>query len=511
MMNLSAGVAFHSKRTPGKTALIYQDRPVTYADLHDRIMTMAGFLQKRGIQQGDVVALFMKNSPSFIEIAFAVSAIGAVFLPINYRLSPAEAEFILSDSTSKLLFVDEEFQDIANLPFDRVVLDAKAQEDSRRLHGSKGTQCTSLYSARPDDLVRLMYTSGTTSRPKGVMHTYGNLYWKSFDHIIALGLTQDDVLLTVGPLYHVGAFDLPGIAVLELGGALCILREFDPVKVLESIQQHRITCGWMAPIMLSRVLGTPNATRFDLSSFRWCIAGGEKTPESRIRDFTRLFTQGRFIDAFGMTETCSGDTLMDAGMELLKIGSTGRALTHVEIRITDDKGNTLPSGVQGEICIRGPKVTKGYWNAPEKTAESFFGDWLRSGDIGYLDDDGFLFLTDRSKDMILTGAENVASQEVENIIYKLPEVADVAVVGIPDAKWGERVVAVVVPAEGAHLTLEQLTSHCRQFLAGFKVPRELHLVQSLPRNPSGKVLKRVLRDELRDLLAQTTPSHYTSH
>lgn len=497
MMNLSAGIAFHSKRTPGKTAIIFQDKPISYGDFHDRIMKMAGFLHAQGISKGDVVALFMKNSPAFLEITFAASFIGAIFLPINYRLSPSEAEFILKDSGTRLLFVDDEFPGVAALPFQNIVLDEKTRTDTRLLPGVAQAPAPLMSVAKPDDLVRLMYTSGTTSRPKGVMHTYGNLHWKSIDHIVALGLSDREVLLTVGPLYHVGAFDLPGVAVLEMGGTLCMLREFSPEDVLRSIQQHRITGGWMAPIMVSRVLATPDVADYDVSSFRWCIAGGEKTPESRIRDFMRVFSHGRFIDAFGMTETCSGDTLMDAGMEIEKIGSTGRATAHVEIRIADEHGNTLPPNTQGEICIRGPKVTKGYWNAPEKTAESFYDDWLRSGDIGYLDEDGFLFLTDRSKDMILTGAENVASQEVESVIYQLPEVADVAVVGKPDEKWGERVVAVVVLKEGASLSLDALTQHCRRSLAGFKVPRELVITTDLPRNPSGKVLKRVVRDQLK--------------
>lgn len=497
MMNLSAGVAFHARRTPNKTAIIYKNTLVSYVAFYERILKVAGFLQARGIQKGDVVALFMKNSPAFLEIAYATSAIGAVFLPINYRLSSPEAEFTLTDSATKLLFVDEEFESIIALPFEHIIINTSIQADSTKMPVISEATVGQIHVTKPDDLVRLMYTSGTTSHPKGVMHTYSNLYWKSVDHIVALGLTSDDVLLMVGPLYHVGAFDLPGVALLEVGGTLCILREFDPIEVLSSIQKYLITCGWMAPVMLSRVLATPTAEDFDLSSFRWCIAGGEKTPETRIRDFTRVFKKGRFIDGFGMTETCSGDTLMEPGMELKKIGSTGRALAHVEIRIADEQGNALPPNHLGEIYIRGPKVTKGYWNAPEKTTESFFGDWLRSGDVGYLDEDGFLFLTDRNKDMILTGAENVASLEIESVIYKLSEVAEVAVVGVPDEKWGERIVAVVVLVEGASLTLSQLDQHCRKFLAGFKVPRDLRLVSSLPRNPSGKMLKRVLRDELR--------------
>lgn len=279
---------------------------------------------------------------------------------------------------------------------------------------------------------------------------------------------------------------------------MCLLRDFSPEEVLSTIEKYKVTCGWMAPVMVNHVLSCPNTERFDLSSFQWCIAGGEKTPESRIRRFTDVFHNGRFIDGYGMTETCSGDTLMEAGMELKKIGSTGRAMPHVEIRIKDEQGVDLPPNELGEICIRGPKVTKGYWNAPDKTKESFFGDWLRSGDVGYLDEDGFLYITDRSKDMILTGAENVASLEVENVIFQLPQVADAAVVGLPDEDWGERIAAAIVLKEGETLTLEELDKHCREYLANFKVPRELFILPELPRNPSGKVLKRVVSEILKE-------------
>ena len=492
MINLSASISFHADRTPNRVAVIYQDRVITYGELSDRILRMAALLHARGIGRGDVVALFLKNSPAFLEIAFAASYLGAVFLPVNYRLAASEAEYILRDAGAKLLFVDHEFSAIQALDIQKIALDSATQVDSRLLPGAAPV-VPEPCSCQEDDLVRLMYTSGTTSRPKGVMHSYRNIHWKNFDHILALGLGAEDRLLVVGPLYHVGAFDLPGIAVLWTGGMLNIHREFDPIAALGAIERHRLTGGWMAPVMLSRILALEDSTRFDLSSFRWCVAGGEKTPESRIRDFTRVFANARFIDGFGMTETCSGDTLMEAGREIEKIGSTGRPLMHVEIRIVDEQGNTLPPDTDGEICIRGPKVTKGYWNAPEKTAESFFGDWLRTGDIGHLDRDGFLYITDRAKDMILSGAENVASCEIESVLYDLPQILEAAAIGVADEKWGERIVAVVVLKPGTHLTIEEVDLHCRKHLAGFKVPKELRIVDALPRNPSGKVLKRVLR------------------
>jgi fatty-acyl-CoA synthase len=262
------------------------------------------------------------------------------------------------------------------------------------------------------------------------------------------------------------------------------------------IEVEKLNAAWLAPVMTTAILTCPNRHRYDVSSLKWAIGGGEKTPEVRIRAFSEFFENARYIDAYGLTETCGGDTFMEAGREIEKIGSTGRAIAHVDIEIRDEHGNRVPPGENGEICLRGPKVTKGYWKDPDKTASAFFGDWFRSGDIGYLDQDGFLYLTDRKKDMIISGGENVASSEIERVIYELPQVREVAVIGMPDERWGEKPVAIVVVADGAALELSEVADHCRSRLAGFKVPKALIIRDSLPRNPSGKVLKRVLRAEL---------------
>jgi len=344
--------------------------------------------------------------------------------------------------------------------------------------------------------MRLMYTSGTTDRPKGVMLTYDNFYWKSADQTIALGLSAETRLLVVGPLYHVGALDLPGIAVLWHGGFIRIERYFEPEAALAAIAEDKLNAAWFAPVMTTAMLTCPTRDRYNVSSLTWAIGGGEKTPELRIRAFSEYFRNARYIDAYGLTETVGGDTFMEAGREIEKIGSTGRAIAHVEIEIRDEDGRTLPPNVNGEICLRGPKITRGYWKDPEKTAAAFFGDWFRSGDVGYLDDEGFLYLTDRKKDMIISGGENIASSEVERVVYQIPGVREAAVVGVPDERWGERPVAVVVMAPGASLDFDTLTAHCRAHLAGFKTPKELVLREQLPRNPSGKVLKRLLREEL---------------
>ncbi|PLC52272.1 acyl-CoA synthetase [Pollutimonas nitritireducens] len=495
MVNLSAQILYHAASSPEKLAIVYDSERITYGEFATRVLSMAGYLQSRGVEAGQVVAVVMKNSTAFLEIAYALSHIGGVFLPVNFRLSNSEVAYILEDAEAKLLIADEEFHESVQGILDAtVLLDEAAQHDTRKL--TANADKPGMFPQVPEDLFRLMYTSGTTDRPKGVMHTYQNYYWKCLDHIASLSLTRDDILLVVGPLYHVGAFDLPGTALLYLGGTLIVQRNFDENEVLASIDREKITCAWLAPVMAGRLLSVPDRDKYDLRSFKWCIGGGEKTPENRIQEFSMLFPCGRYIDAYGLTESCGGDTFMEPGREIEKIGSTGRAVPHLQISIVDDNGMSLPAGQSGEICLRGPKVTKRYWKQEEKTRNSFFGDWFRTGDVGYLDEDGFLFLTDRKKDMIISGGENVASSEVERVIFMLPQIADVAVIGLADERWGESVAAVAVLLSGHTLELNELAAHCRKHLASFKVPKRLILLDELPRNPSGKVLKRVLRAKI---------------
>jgi len=494
MINLSAFIRYHAINAPDRLAVVFGDRRASYTDLWTGVGQVAGLIVSRGIAPGQTVAVFMKNSLALLEVAIAASHVGAVLLPINFRLAADEARYILENGEAKLLFVDEEFAHLFTGRGDLVIVPVRAQYGLSGLAGAHAIPPMVERDTR--DLLRLMYTSGTTAHPKGVMISYENFYWKSMEHVIALGLGQADRILVVGPLYHVGALDLPGLAVLWLGGTLIVLREFEAEAALALIAKERVTGAWLAPTMTNQILALPTRANYDVSALRWVIGGGEKTPESRIRAFARGFPTTRYVDAYGLTESVSGDTFMVPGFEITKIGSTGRATPHVEIDIRDDAGRRLGPGEAGEICLRGPKITRGYWKDPEKTRASFFDDWFRTGDVGHLDADGFLYLTDRKKDLIISGGENIASPEVERVIYELPQVQEVAVVGLPDPRWGERPVAVVVLKPGATLDQATLERHCRQHLAGFKVPKALYLRDALPRNPSGKVLKRVLRDEL---------------
>lgn len=494
MRNLTTQLDFHARVRPDAEALVYGDTRLTWCQLQARVRETAAGLAAAGVGADTIVALMMKNSAATIELLYAISHLGAVSLPLNFRLSAGEVDYIITHAGAALMVADETYRDtLAGASVPVRYLDAAAQADSRAAFGGHGSIAHPTRRAS-SDLFRLMYTSGTTDRPKGVTHTYENFEAKNVDLAIALGLGAADRLLVVGPLYHVGGCDLPGLAVHMMGGALVVQRDYDARAVLEAIEAERITGVWLAPVMMAGLLEVDRAG-LDLASLEWCIAGGERTPATRIRAFAEAFPTARYIDAYGMTETVSGDTLMEPGYEIAKIGSVGRPLRQVEIEIRDEAGRPLPAGETGEVCMRGPKVTGGYWKDTERTAAAYHADgFLRSGDVGYLDDDGFLFLTDRMKDIIISGGENIASSEVERVLFEMGEVMDAAVVAVPDARWGEVPLAVIVPRPGMELTVEMIAAHCQSRLARFKVPRKMVLVEALPRNPSGKVLKRVLRE-----------------
>jgi fatty-acyl-CoA synthase len=358
------------------------------------------------------------------------------------------------------------------------------------------------------DLHRLMYSSGTTSYPKGVAISYGNFYWKTIAHVAEFGISAADRTAMVGPMYHVGAFDLPGIGTWWVGGSLVIVPRFDVPELLATIEREKPTNIWLAPSMVNGILSalrqSPELREHDTSSIRFITGGGEKTPVTLIEALLAAFPSARFADAYGLTETVSGDTFNDQAHTLSKIGSVGKPVLNLELKILGLDDVPAEAGQPGEILLRGPKVVSGYWNNPEATAAAFTADgWFRTGDIGHLDKDGYLFIDDRKKDMIVSGGENVASSEVERVLYENDAVLEAAVVGMPDERWGEVPRAFVVLRPGSDITAEALIAHCRARLAGFKTPKEIVFIDALPRNPSGKVLKRELR--------QTTPEEATDN
>jgi fatty-acyl-CoA synthase len=340
-----------------------------------------------------------------------------------------------------------------------------------------------------------MYTSGTTGRPKGVMITHANLAWKNLAHIIEFGFTSSDLGLACGPLYHVGALDLTTTSLIAAGATTVIHRSFEAAAVVDELERSRVTVVWLAPAMVNAMMALPDIEQRDLSSVRVVINGGEKMPIPLIERIQRVFPSAWFADAYGLTETVSGDTFLDRDSILTKLGSVGRPCLYLEVDIWDAQGSSLPAGERGEIVLRGPKIFKGYWRDPDATTAAFDGGWFHTGDVGLRDQDGYLFIVDRTKDMIVSGGENIAGSEVERVLYEHEAVLEAAVVGRPDDRWGEVPVAFVVLRPEATATADALVEHCRAQLARFKVPKEILFLDALPRNPSGKVLKRQLREQ----------------
>jgi fatty-acyl-CoA synthase len=504
MFNFSAILDRNLERWPDREVIAFGGRRLDNRTLFDRVNALARGLMELGIGRGDVVAILLYNCPEFLEATFAINRLGAVWLPLNYRLAAAEWQYILGHSGAKAIVSEAEFMS----PIDAIAGELPALRHRVLVGAGVERPWTALEAlvepylgervpnveVGEDDLQRLMYTSGTTARPKGVMITYGNLLWKNVGHILEFGITSGDRTLIAGPLYHVGGMDLPASAVLYAGGSVVLLRKFDAHETMATIQAEGITNLWLAPAMVNMILQLPELESYDTASVRFIINGGEKMPVPLIQRILRAFPRAWFSDAYGLTETVSGDTFMDREHVISKIGSVGKPVVHLAVRVVDEEGRDVPPNQLGEVVLRGPKVFKGYWRDPEATAAAIREGWFHTGDIGRIDEDGYLYIEDRKKDLIISGGENIASSEVERALYEHPSVVEAAVIGVPDPRWGEVPKAFVVLRPGVAVTVEELVTHCRQRLARFKVPRYVEFIDALPRNPSGKVLKRELRE-----------------
>jgi fatty-acyl-CoA synthase len=500
-LNWFAVLTHHARRTPEKPLTVFGSETVTYGDMVERAAAVAGGLHQRGVGAGDVVGLLSYNCTEFLETIFAANYLGAIAMPINWRLAAPEVRYILEHSEARGLVCDEALVDLANdatkgmeAALVRVSIAGRVDGWTPLAELRAATDVPPRAPAGDDDVHRLMYTSGTTGRPKGVMITHGNLAWKNLAHIVEFGFTSADLGLACGPLYHVGALDLTTTSLIAAGATTIIHRVFEAADVVDEIERSRVTTVWLAPAMVNAIMALPDIEQRDLSSVRLVINGGEKMPIPLIERLQRTFPSAWFADAYGLTETVSGDTFLDRDSIVTKVGSVGRPCLYLELDIWDEEGRALPAGERGEVVLRGPKVFKGYWRDPEATEAAFAGGWFHTGDIGVRDDDGYLYIVDRLKDMISSGGENIAGSEVERVLYEHDAVLEAAVVGRPDERWGEVPVAFVALRPDATATTDDLVEHCRGRLARFKVPKDVVFVDALPRNPSGKVLKRELRD-----------------
>ncbi len=505
-LNWCGVLAHHAARTPDKALTVFRGETTTYREMADRSAALAASLRAHGVGAGDVVALLSYNCPELLEALFAANHLGGIAMPINWRLAAPEVRYILEHSGATALVCDAELLELADAAtagIEGTMARVAIAEAGGALEGwlaladvrAAGAPAAdpAWVPAAPEDVHRLMYTSGTTGRPKGVMLSHANLAWKNLAHLVEFGFQGDDLGLACGPLYHVGALDLTTTTLIAAGATVIVHRAFDAAAVVDELERSRVTTVWLAPAMVNAIMALPDVESRDLSSVRVIINGGEKMPIPLIERIQRTFPSAWFADAYGLTETVSGDTFLDRDSIITKLGSVGRPCLHLELDLWDEEGRSVPPGEKGEVVLRGPKVFQGYWRNPEATEAAFAGGWFHTGDVGVRDEDGYLWIVDRLKDMILSGGENIAGSEVERVLYEHPAVLECAVVGRPDERWGEVPVAHVVLKEGATATADELVEHCRGQLAKFKVPKDVLFLDALPRNPSGKVLKRELR------------------
>jgi long-chain acyl-CoA synthetase len=504
---LGGAIREQAARIGDQPAFTFEGRTITYRDLDDAASRVATGLLAEGVGKGDRVAFLDKNVPEFFELLFGAAKVGAAMVAVNWRLAPAEITHILNDAQARVLVVGPDFLPVlekveGELATVRRVLvngdDAGHESWStwRDAHPANdpGVDVT------PDDVAIQFYTSGTTGLPKGVMLSNYNLFALVPAGNAAFGLDDDTVSLVVMPLFHVAG---AGWAMFGLfnGSHNVMLRDVDFAAILQMIPEHGVTHSVFVPAVLQFLLITPGVEDTDFSSLRTIVYGASPISEDVLVKSVERFGCD-FCQAYGLTETNGAVVLLTAedhdpsGPNRHRLRAAGKPIpgSGVEIRIVDDAGDDAPTGEVGEVWINSPTNMVGYWNMPEATAAALTPDgWFRSGDAGYLDNDGYLYIHDRVKDMIISGGENIYPAEIESVLMAHPAVADAAVIGVPDEKWGESVKAIVVRAPDAEVDESELVTYCREQLAGYKCPRSVDWADALPRNPSGKILKKDLR------------------
>lgn len=515
-MNISELLTITCAIVPEREAVIFEGKRFTYAQLQERVFRLADALAGLGVGRGDRVATIQVNCNEHIEALFATAFLDAVYVPLNFRAKKEELTFMINDAEPRTLLVGKRYWPL----IDSIRPQLKTVEHIIALEGHYDEWLhydTVLEGGRPeerfpqadeDDLAMLLFTAGTTGFPKGVMLTHN-----SFTSYILANVEPADPeaeeknLLTV-PLYHVAGVQAV-LASVYGGRTLVVQRQFEPKEWMELVQRERVTRAMMVPTMLKMLMDHPEFKNYDLSSLKVITYGAAPMPVSVLRRALQEFPGTRFINAFGQTETAATITMLppedheidtsappeEVEKKLRRLSSIGKPLPDVEVRIVDEEGNDVPVGQVGEIVARGPRLMKGYWKREEATRQTIRGGWLYTGDLGYMDEDGYIYLAGRAKDFIKRGGEMISPEEVEQVLMSHPAVDDAAVIGVPDEEWGERVRAVVVLKPGASVTEEELIEFCRQRLASFKKPESVVFVEELPRNPMGKVLKRVLREK----------------
>ena len=487
--------------TPERLALVdaTTNTRYTYGELNARANRMAAVLRDHfQVRKGERVAILAHNSVLYLDLLFATAKLGVILVPLNWRLTPSELIYQLNDSSARLLFYDQHVArnvpHLYHMTTVEHVVPLKRMPDTTidleaLLAKAPATAVTSEVDLEDPHLI--LYTSGTTGKPKGAVIPHRVLAWNSLNTNISWELRADDVSIIHTPLFHTGGINVVTLPILHAGGTMVLMGDWDPVRCLELIEQERITVFFAVPTMFQMLLQAPCFASTDLSSVRFFISGGAPCSPALIEAYQERdipFRQG-----YGLTEVSVNCFSLSPRDAIRKAGSVGRPVFHLDAQIVDDQGTPVQAGEIGELVLRGPTVCSGYWNNPEATAEVLRDGWFHTGDLAYYDEEGYFFIVDRKKDMFISGGENVYPAEIENILYNHPAVAECAVIGISDSKWGEVGRAFIVLKPGASSSANDLLEHCRRHLARYKVPKSLIFVAELPHNASGKVVKPDLR------------------
>ena len=488
------------RNRPDHRAVVFGDQVRTHAELHARAARLASALAADGVMATDPVALLLHNRIEFVEALLACHRLGAVAVPINFRLAPDEIEFIVADSEATLLICDTPSPRSGRL---RRVLELGDDYEAALASTPEDGELADL---AEDDPAIMCYTSGTTGRPKGAVLTHGNLVASTLSWIHEMGAQADDVWLSGQPLFHIGGINglLP---FLTLGGTVIITpsTQFDPDAALALIERHAVTMCIFVPTQWDAICSSPTVGQLDRRRLRVAMWGASPALRTTLESMRETFPEAEIVSAYGQTEMSGATTLLAGADATRKMGSVGQPMFGVELRVVDDQLRDVPVDEIGEIVYRGPNVMAGYHRQPEATAESFADDWFHSGDLARRDDEGYLWLVDRKKDLIVSGGENIYPAEVERVLLTHPSVSDAAVIGVPHPRWVETPLAVVVAEDAAAVDEAELIAHCRRHLAAFKKPSAVVVVDTLPRNAAGKVLKRQLRETYADLMSTDVP------
>ncbi len=497
-------IAHHAATRPDQVAQLdlASGRSFTYAEMNDRTGRLARALATDfGVGPGDRVAVLAHNDTNFFEVQFACWKLGAIFVPLNWRLAGPELEYILGDCTPTVIATDGDFVTEATrlarqcgiphvMSWGPGSADVAGYEDVI----ADAAHLEGVTTNTHDTIVTIMYTSGTTGRPKGAEITQGMVFWNAANCVEFFGLGSTMTNLAFLPLFHTGGLNVFANPAFHFGGRNLVMKTFDPAATLDALTDPELGVTHFIGVP-ANYLFMSQVPRFDSATFptiESAAVGGAPTPVALIETWA---AKGLALQqAFGMTETSPLVTALKPEDCAVKLGSAGLPAMHCEVRIVDEDGRDVAAGEMGELWVRGPNITPGYWNRPEATAEAFVDGFLRTGDAARVDEDGFVYIVDRWKDMYISGGENVYPAEVEAVIFQLPEVGEVAVIGVPDEKWGEVGRAVVVPREGCSIEAAAVINHCRSNLARFKVPHSVVFVDEIPHNATGKVLKRELRE-----------------